>query len=71
MLRQVRQVSLLALVLAACTKEATPPPAPPAEKKTEEKNYELSMTPPALKAGLESSAATITVTAISGFHVNP
>ena len=71
MLRQVRQVSLLALLLAACTKEATPPPAPPAEKKTEEKNYELSMTSPALKAGQESSAATITVTAISGFHVNP
>lgn len=74
MLRQVRQVSLLALLLAGCTKEsapATPPAAPPPEKKTEEKNYELSMTSPALKAGQESSAATITVTAISGFHVNP
>ena len=71
MLRQIRQVSLLALLLASCTKESAPSPSSPPQKKTEEKNYELSMTSPALKAGQESSAATITVTAISGFHVNP
>jgi hypothetical protein len=77
MLRQVRQLSLLALVLASCTKEkesSPPPAAPAAEKKAEPKeakNYEVSMSSPALKAGQESTAAVITVTATSGFHVNP
>lgn len=81
MLRQVRQLSLAALVLAGCTKESAPAAPPPAaapapvvEKKpapTEEKNYEVSLSSPALKAGQESSASVITVTATNGFHVNP
>jgi hypothetical protein len=77
MLPRVRQLSLAALVLASCAREsappAAPPPAPPAAQKPEprEQHYEVSLASPALKAGQESSAATITVTAKDGFHVNP
>lgn len=79
MLRQIRQLSLVALVLAACTKESTPAappppsPAPAPGKKAEPaaQTHEVSLSSPVLKAGQESSAAMITVTALAGFHVNP
>ena len=70
MLRQIRQLSLLALALAACTKD----PAPTPQKKPvaeEGPAYELSLAASGPWAAGKDSNATVTVTAKPGFHVNP
>jgi hypothetical protein len=77
MRRQVLELSLLALALAACTKDPAPAAAAPVADKAKgampdvAQTYELALaSPDAWAAGKESTAA-ITVTAKSGFHVNP
>ncbi len=68
MLRQIRQLSLLTLALAACTKE----PAPKAEKKAADAPaYELNLAASGPWAAGRESNAAVTVTAKPGFHVNP
>jgi hypothetical protein len=75
MLRQVRQLTLIALALAGCKKDEAPAPvAPPAAKNSgamETDTYALAITSAgAWKAGAEG-AATIRVTAKPPLHVNP
>ncbi|MDP2269926.1 MAG: hypothetical protein Q8N23_18080 [Archangium sp.] len=70
MLRQIRQLSLVALALAACTKD--PAPAPKAEKKADDAPaYELNLAASGPWAAGQASNAAVTVTAKPGFHVNP
>lgn len=72
MRRQIRQLSLLALALAACTKD--PAPASKPEKKPvaqEGPAYELNIAASGPWAAGKESNAAVTVTAKPGFHVNP
>ncbi len=69
MLRQIRQLSLLTLALAACTRD--PAPAPKAEKTDDAPAYELNLAASGPWAAGKESNAAVTVTAKPGFHVNP
>ena len=74
MLRQIRELSFLALTLVACTKDPVAPPSKPAAKAAvpdAEQTYELAFTSPTPWAAGKESLAAITVSAKAGFHVNP